>query len=93
MEMRRLMKPEGRSLGHSPSSLWRMMWTGFMRLCTLPGCRLVVIDPVSEFLDGVDANSNMDVRRLLTRLGAPTGVVDYGPVTSKPLSSPLGLSL
>ena len=39
-------------------------------LHALPGCRLVVIDPVSEFLDGVDANSNMDVRRLLTRLGA-----------------------
>jgi hypothetical protein len=31
-------------------------------------CRLVVIDPISAFLDGIDANSNMDVRRLLTRL-------------------------
>lgn len=37
-------------------------------LAAWPDCRLVVIDPVSAFLDGVDANSNMDVRRLLTRL-------------------------
>ncbi len=42
-------------------------------LHALPGCRLVVIDPVSEFLEGVDANSNMDVRRLLTRLGGSRG--------------------
>lgn len=31
-------------------------------------CRLIVIDPISAFLDGIDANNNMDVRRLLTRL-------------------------
>jgi len=31
-------------------------------------CRLIVIDPVSAFVEGIDPNSNMDVRRLLTRL-------------------------
>ncbi|MBW3541311.1 MAG: helicase RepA family protein, partial [Planctomycetes bacterium] len=31
-------------------------------------CRLIVVDPLSAFLDGIDANNNMDVRRLLLRL-------------------------
>lgn len=34
------------------------------------GCELVVIDPVSAFLDGVDANSIMPVRRMMMRLSA-----------------------
>jgi putative DNA primase/helicase len=40
------------------------------------GCRLVVIDPISAFLDGIDVNSNMDVRRLLSRLGRVARMYD-----------------
>jgi hypothetical protein len=36
----------------------------------LPGCKLIVIDPVSAYLDGVDENKNAQVRGLLSPLKA-----------------------
>ncbi len=37
-------------------------------LKSLPGCRLVVIDPISAYLDGADSYNNTDVRGLLAPL-------------------------
>jgi hypothetical protein len=34
----------------------------------LPDCRLFVIDPISAYLRGIDANSNVDVRQVLLEL-------------------------
>ena len=42
----------------------------------LPEARLVVIDPISAYLDGVDMNNNMDVCGLLMRLAAMSRVYD-----------------
>lgn len=39
-------------------------------LADLPDCRLVVVDPVSAFLDGADSHKNSDVRELLSPLAA-----------------------
>ena len=38
------------------------------RVARLPGCRLVVIDPLSAFLAGADSHKNADVRELLAPL-------------------------
>ena len=37
-------------------------------LLSLPNCRLVIIDPVSAYLDGTDSNKNSDIRGLFTPL-------------------------
>ena len=37
-------------------------------LALLPDCKLVIIDPVSAYLDGTDGNSNSDIRGLFTPL-------------------------
>ena len=37
-------------------------------LSSLPSCRLVVIDPVSAYLDGTDSNNNSDIRGLFAPL-------------------------
>lgn len=37
-------------------------------LASLPDCRLVVIDPVSAYLDGTDSYNNADIRALLAPL-------------------------
>ena len=37
-------------------------------LSSLPDCKLVIIDPVSAYLDGTDGNSNSDIRGLFTPL-------------------------
>jgi len=39
-------------------------------ILTVPGCVLVVIDPVSAYLGGVDSHKNADVRGLLAPLAA-----------------------
>lgn len=38
-------------------------------LSSLPECRLVIIDPISAYLDGSDGNANSDIRGLLAPLG------------------------
>lgn len=35
-----------------------------------PGCRLVIVDPISAYLGGTDSHKNADVRALLAPLGA-----------------------
>jgi RecA-family ATPase len=35
---------------------------------TVPNCRLVVVDPISAYLGGVDSHSNSDVRGMLAQL-------------------------
>jgi KaiC/GvpD/RAD55 family RecA-like ATPase len=42
----------------------------------LPEARLVVIDPISAYLDGIDINNNVEVRGLLMRLAAMARVYD-----------------
>ncbi len=37
-------------------------------LSSLPNCRLVIIDPVSAYLDGTDGNNNSDIRGLFAPL-------------------------
>lgn len=37
-------------------------------LATLPDCRLVVIDPISAYLEGTDSHKNADIRGLLAPL-------------------------
>ncbi len=37
-------------------------------LSTLPNCRLVIIDPISAYLDSTDSNNNSDIRGLLAPL-------------------------
>ena len=37
---------------------------------SVDGCRLVIIDPITAYLGGVDSHKNADVRGLLTPLGA-----------------------
>ncbi len=37
-----------------------------------PKCRLVIIDPISAYLDGADSHNNADVRALLAPLSAPS---------------------
>ena len=38
------------------------------RLSSLPDCKLLIIDPVSAYLDGTDSHNNTDVRGLLAPL-------------------------
>lgn len=40
---------------------------------TLPKCKLIIIDPVSAYLDGTDGNSNSDIRGLLAPLSELAG--------------------
>lgn len=42
-------------------------------LISLPECKLVIIDPVSAYLDGTDGNSNSDIRGLLAPLSELAG--------------------
>ena len=37
-------------------------------LASLPNCRLLIVDPVSAYLDGTDSNNNSDIRGLLAPL-------------------------
>ena len=37
-------------------------------LCTLPNCKLLIVDPISAYLDGTDSNNNSDIRGLLAPL-------------------------
>ena len=37
-------------------------------LSSLPGCKLVIIDPISAYLDSADSNNNSDIRGLLAPL-------------------------
>lgn len=39
-------------------------------LTTLPECRLLIIDPISAYMDGTDSNNNSDVRSLFAPLAA-----------------------
>ncbi len=39
-------------------------------LATLPECRLLIIDPISAYMDGTDSNNNSDVRSLFAPLAA-----------------------
>lgn len=39
-------------------------------LPTLPDCKLVIIDPISAYLDGTDSHNNTDVRGLLAPIAA-----------------------
>ncbi len=58
---------EGESTQHI-FSLKRDIKTLDEVLSRLPNCRLVIIDPVSAYLDGADSNKNSDIRGLLTPL-------------------------
>lgn len=37
-------------------------------LCNMPNCQLLIIDPVSAYLDSADSNNNSDIRGLLAPL-------------------------
>lgn len=61
-------------------------------LSTIPDCRLLVIDPISAYLDGTDSHNNSDVRGLLAPLAKLAADYDIAVVLIQHLNKSSGSS-
>jgi|GEM_PF-612160 len=66
--------------GERPFNLTRDLCNLERAIDKIPGCRLVVIDPISAYLGGTDSHKNADVRAVLAPLSELAGRLDVAVV-------------